>query len=89
MEAAKKGRFNAYAEDAFQFAIQIVYLVLLNKVDWATVPCMAMSFAGFAFRMFVSTDQRVQQRNHGELVSTISLRNPMTDDSSNAIPREL
>lgn len=66
MEAAKKGRFNAYAEDGFQFVIQILYLLLLGEVDWATLPCMAMSFAGFAFRMFVSKDQSVHQRNHGE-----------------------
>ena len=39
MEAAKKGRFNAYAEDGFQFVIQILYLGLLGAAAIA-VTCL-------------------------------------------------
>mmetsp|Transcript_44739 Transcript_44739/g.121948 ORF Transcript_44739/g.121948 Transcript_44739/m.121948 type:complete len:480 (+) Transcript_44739:803-2242(+) len=60
-EAQEKGRFNTHVEDGVQFLLQIMYLMLLGEMDWATLPSMVLSAAAFIFRMYVSTDQSMLQ----------------------------
>ena len=38
LKAVNKGRVSAFVEDIVQFVLQITYLVMLGKMDWATLP---------------------------------------------------
>lgn len=66
LEAAEQGRRNAHVTNGVQFMIQVAYLLLLGDMDWATLPSMVLSVAGFMFRVFVWKDQRMARQNQGE-----------------------
>ena len=65
--ATKQGRLNAHIEDGIQVSIQIVYLLLLGEMNWATLPSMVLSAGTFMFRIFVAADQNLSQENQGEI----------------------
>ena len=49
-----------------QVSIQVVYLLLLGEMDWATLPSMVLSAAAFIFRIYVAIDQSLTEDNQGE-----------------------
>ena len=65
LDAAKQGRFNSHVEDGVQVSIQVVYLLLLGEMDWATLPSMLLSAFAFIFRVYVAIDQSLTEDNQG------------------------